>query len=95
MHLKSLQQVYNPLQNKLQSLSNDYNKQQVIADPYVRNQRQGETLNSMIQMKDDIRQQLVQVTPKPYQSRAENLFNSIRNKPVSYTHLTLPTILLV
>lgn len=80
MHLKSLQQVYNPLQNKFQSLSNEYNKQQVIADPYVRNQRQGETLNSMIQMKDDIRQQLVQVTPKPYQSRAENLFNFISNK---------------
>ena len=62
MHFKSLQKVYNPLQNKFQSLSNEYNKQQVIADPNVRNQRQGETLNSMIQMKDDIRQQLVQVS---------------------------------
>ena len=48
MHLKSLQQVYNPLQNMFQSLSNEYNRQEVIADPYVRNQRQGETLNSII-----------------------------------------------
>ena len=61
MLLKSLQQVYNPLQNKFQCLSKEYKRQEVIADPYVRNQRQGETLNSMIQMKDDIRQQLVQV----------------------------------
>ena len=80
MHLKSLQQVYNPLQNKFQTLSNQYDKQEVITDPYVRNQRQGETLNSMIQMKDNIRQQLIQVTPKPYQSRAENLFNFISDK---------------
>ena len=80
MHLKSLQQVYNPLQNKFQTLSNQYDKQEVITDPYVRNQRQGETLNSMIQIKDNIRQQLIQVTPKPYQSRAENLFNFISDK---------------
>ena len=31
-------------------------------------------------MKDSIRQQLLQVTPKPYQSRAENLFNFISDK---------------
>ena len=80
MHLKSLQQVHNPLQQKFQTLSNEYNQQEVISDPFVRNQRQGETLNSMIQLKDDIRQQLVQVTPKPYQSRADNLFNFISNK---------------
>ena len=80
MHLKSLQQVYNPLQNKFQTLSNDYNKQEAISDPYVRNLRQGDILNSMMQIKDNIRQQLVQVTPKPYQSRADNLFNFINKK---------------
>ena len=80
IHLKSLQQVHNPLQNKFQTLSNEYNQQELITNPYTRNQRQAETLSSMINFKDEIRKHLVQVTPRPYQSRAENLFNFLSNK---------------
>ena len=80
IHLKSLQQVHNPLQNKFQTLTNEYNTQEFITNPYTRNQRQAETLNSMINLKDEMRKHLVQVTPRPYQSRAENLYNFISNK---------------
>ena len=80
LHLKSLQQTNNPLQNKFMSLSSDYNKQGFIGDPYTRVQRQGETLNEMINVKNDLRKRLIDATPKPYQSRAESLFKFISSK---------------
>ena len=78
--LKSLQQLNNPLQNKFLTLSNDYRKQGNISDPYVRAQRQGETLNQMINIKEDLRKLLIEATPKPYQSRAQSLFQFVANK---------------
>ena len=80
LQLKSLQEVNNPLQNKFLSLSNEYHKQSSISDPYVRVQRQGETLNQMINLKDELKRRLLEVTPKPYQSRAQSLFQFVANK---------------
>ena len=80
LQLKSLQELNNPLQNKFLSLSNDYRKQGSISDPYVRVQRQGETLNQMINLKDELKKRLVEATPKPYQSRAQSLFQFVANK---------------
>lgn len=79
-HLKSLQQSQNPIQNKFLSLSNNYQKQASINDPHVRIHRQGETLNEMINLKDDLRKRLIEITPKPYQSRATSLFQFVANK---------------
>lgn len=79
-HLKSLQQLNDPLQNKFLSLSNEYKKQGLISDPYVRVQRQSETLNQMINVKDDLKRRLLEATPKPYQSRAQSLFQFVANK---------------
>ena len=79
-HLKSLQQLNNPLQNKFLSLSNDYRKQGYISNPHVRAQRQGETLNQMINIKDELKRLLIEATPKPYQSRAQSLFQFVANK---------------
>ena len=75
--LKSLQHTSNPLENKFQSLSSDYQKQGFISDPYTRVQRQGETLHEMKRVKDEISKRLLALTPKPYQSRAQSLFNFI------------------
>ena len=79
-NLKSLHQSNNPLQNKFQSLSSEYQKQGFIDDPYTRVQRQGETLHEMKRVKDDLSKRLLALTPKPYQSRAQNLFHFIENK---------------
>ena len=79
-HLKSLQRSQDPVQNKFLSLSNEYKKQGSIANPYVRNQRQGETLGLMIKLKDNLRQRLVDTTPKPYKSRVQSLFQFVSDK---------------
>ena len=70
--LKSLQHTSNPLQNKFQSLSSDYQKQGFINDPYTRVQRQGETLHEMKRVKDELSKRLLSLTPKPYQTRAQS-----------------------
>ena len=80
-HLKSLQQTTtNPLESKLISLSKDYQKQSFIKDPQIQVQRQGETLNEMMNLKDELKHKLIELTPKPYQSRAQNLFGFINEK---------------
>lgn len=72
--------IQNPLKNKLQTLSSEYNEQGTIADPYTRIQRQSETLNEMINIKDLLRKNIKSMTPKPFQSRAQNLFQFIEDK---------------
>ena len=79
-HLKSLQQATDPVQNKFLSLSHEYQKEGFIKNPHVRVQKQGETLNEMINMKEELRTRLVQATPKPYRTRAESLFQYVANK---------------
>ena len=79
-HLKSLQRSNNPLQEKFLSLSNEYQQQGFIHDPYVRVQRQGETLTQMINIKDELRKRVIEATPKPYQSRVQSLFHFISDK---------------
>ena len=78
--LKSLQNASNPLQTKFRSLSSDYQKQGLIHDPYTRVQRQGETLNEMKNLKSELSKRLLALTPKPYQTRAQSLFNFIESK---------------
>ena len=34
----------------------------------------------MIKLKDELRERMKQVTPKPYQSRVENLYDFMKNK---------------
>ena len=79
-HLKSLRQSNDPLQNKFVTLSSDYNRQGLIHDPHTRVQRQSETLNEMINIKDVLKQRLLDATPKPYQTRAQTLFQFVANK---------------
>lgn len=79
-HLKSLQRTQNPLEDKLQTLSSDYQKHGSIPDAYTRVQRQGETLNEMIEIKDSLRKRLVSMTPKPFQSRAQSLFEFVEDR---------------
>lgn len=79
-HLKSLQQTNDPLQNKFLSLSNDYKRQEFINNPYVRVQRQGETLGQLIKVKDSVRQRVVDASPKPYKARTQSLFHFIADK---------------
>ena len=78
--MRSLQQVKYPLESHFQTLSNEYKRQDAIRDPYTRVHRQGETLDEMIKLKDFLRQRLLEATPKPYQSRAESLFNYMKDK---------------
>ena len=78
--LRSVQQVHNPTQQQFTKLSNQYDRQNFIQDPYTRVHRQGETLDEMKKLKEDLRERVRQATPKPYQSRAESLYDFLKNK---------------
>ena len=77
---RQLQKVNNPLEVHFQTLSNDYNKLDRIGDPQERVLRQGETLDEMIKVKEQIRERLREATPKPYRTRAESLYNFLKDK---------------
>ena len=78
--LRSVQQVHNPGQQQFTKLSNQYDRQNFIQDPYTRVHRQGETLDEMMKLKEDLRERVRQATPRPYQSRAESLYDFLKNK---------------
>ena len=78
--LQSMQYVNSPLQAHFQTLSNEYKQQHSSKDPYTRVRRQGETLNEMLKLKDIVRKCLLELTPSPYQNRAESLFNFMKDE---------------
>ena len=78
--IRSSQLHTDPVQRKFASLSDEYKKQDLIRNPHIRVQRQGETLNEMINLKDELRSRLTQVTPKPYRTRAQSLFQHVANR---------------
>lgn len=78
--LRTKQQIANPLETQYGKLASDYEKQSHIENPFTRVHRQGETLDQMIKIKDELRNHIKNVTPKPYQARAENLFNYMKHK---------------
>ena len=79
-HPKTMEQVTHPLQSQMSSLLTEYQNQGNINDPYTRVQRQGETLDELIKLKERVRNALVQATPRPYQSRAQSLMNFVVDK---------------
>ncbi len=79
-HLRSLRQTTDPVQNKFLSLSSDYKKQSFIPDPQIRIQQQSETLNEMVKIKNELKKRVLEATPKPYQSRAQSLFQFLIDK---------------
>ena len=78
--LRSMQQVTSPEAAHFQQLSKNYNRQDGIRDPYDRVHLQGETLDQMMQFKEQMRERLLQATPKPYQNRAGTLFSFVKDK---------------
>lgn len=78
--LKTLQRTSNPIQDKFLSLQDEYRQESFIKDPQTRVMRQGETLNEMLNLKDELRSRLIQVTPRPYRTRAQSLFHHIADK---------------
>ena len=78
--LRSMQQVTSPEAAHFQQLSRNYNRQDAIRDPHDRVHLQGETLDQMIQFKEQMRERLLQATPKPYQNRATTLFSFVKDK---------------
>ena len=80
MQLNSLQQTANPQQAYFTSLAENYNKYGKINDPQVRVQRQGEVLEEMKKVKDELRENIISATPKPYRTRADSLFKFLQGR---------------
>lgn len=78
--LKSALQMSKPLESQFVELSKDYKQQSGIDNSYERIHQQGETLNEMINLKDQLRNNLINSTPRPYQSRADGLLKFISDK---------------
>ena len=75
--LTSMQNVKEPLAQHLYNLESRYQSEANIRDPYRRLMLQSNTLDHMKQVKEHLRNSLVISTPKPYQSSANALFQTI------------------
>ena len=77
--LSSMQNVREPLAQHFYQLEQRYANEEKEKDPYRRMLMQGSTLDQMKQVKEQLRNSLIIATPKPYQSRAKALFQSLEN----------------
>ena len=77
MQLTRIQQVRQPATQQFYNLERQYNEQARIDDPYHRLMLQSETLDEMKELKERMRQDITSTTPKPYQKRAQALFQSM------------------
>ena len=77
MQLTAVQQARKPLVRQFQQLESQYEQQENITDPYRKLMHQAKTLDTMKALKEKMRHEIVLATPKPYQSRARNLFQHL------------------
>lgn len=77
---RNMEQLLKPLESHTSSLFNTYQQQGNISDLHTRVQRQGETLDEIMKMKDRIREDTQQVTPRPFQNRANRLMGYVLDK---------------
>ena len=79
LSLSSMQNVQEPLAQHFYDLEKRYNQEEKEDDSYRRMIMQSNTLNEMKKVKDQMRNSLAVSTPKPYQSRANALFQNIES----------------
>ena len=77
MQLKTLQRMRQPVKQQFYDLENRYREGEGIVEPYKRLVTQSEVLDEMKDLKEKMRQGIVESTPKPYQARAKTLFQSL------------------
>lgn len=77
MQLTSVQQARQPVTQHFYKLERQYEEQDQIRDPLQRVLIQSETLDQMKDLKERMRQDITISTPKPYQTRARALFQSL------------------
>lgn len=77
VQLKSSQNTKQPLSQLYQDTLKEYNENANIIDPYKRLITQSENLEELKSLKDQMRNYLSVVTPKPYRHRAQSLLQSI------------------
>ena len=79
LSLSSLQNVREPLAQHFYNLEGRYNQEGKESDEYRRMILQSSTMKARKQVKDQMRNSLAASTPKPYQSRANALFQNLEN----------------
>ncbi|MEL7196319.1 MAG: hypothetical protein AAFO96_28050 [Bacteroidota bacterium] len=77
MQLSSVQQARQPITQQFYDLERRYREGEEIREPYKRLVNQSEVLDEMKELKIKMRQGIIESTPKPYQSRAKTLFQSL------------------
>ena len=77
IQLKSMQHVNQPEAQKISELTQQYQQQEQVKDPYEKMILQGSTLEEMKDWKEKFRQDLSLGIPKPYRNRGLSLFRSL------------------
>ena len=77
--MSSMQSVRQPMAQQFYNLENQYQKEGETQDPYKRLMLQANTLESMKELKEKMRNGVYVNTPKPYRNRAKSLFDSLEN----------------
>ena len=77
MQLSSVQQARQPITQQFYNVEKRYRDAEDIEEPYKRLVYQSEALDEMKDLKEKMRHGILEITPKPYQSRAKTLFQSL------------------
>lgn len=77
LQLRSVQQVRQPITQQFYNLEKQYQKGEYILDPYKRLATQSDTLDRMKQLKEAMRENIINNSPKAFQTRARALFSSL------------------
>jgi cell division protein FtsL len=77
--LMNMQNLREPLTQHYSQLQSQYESEEKENDPYRRLVMQSSTLDQMKQVKEQMRNSLTVSTPKPYQKRAQALYQTVEN----------------
>ena len=77
MQLTSVQQARQPITQQFYNLEKRYREGEQILEPYKRLVNQSEVLDEMKDLKIKMREGIIESTPKPYQTRAKTLYQSL------------------
>jgi len=79
LSLSNMQNIKEPFTQHYYDLEKQYSNEEKIRDPYRRLMMQSTTMDQLKQVKEQMRNSLVVSTPKPYQSRANALFQTVES----------------
>lgn len=78
LQLTSVQQARQPMTQQFYNMEKRYQEGEQIMEPYKRLVNQSEVLDELKVLKEKMREGIITATPKPFQTRAKTLYQSLQ-----------------